>query len=115
MDVKVIPDAMVYTKDIKDDMKKAAHDALSQIQSEIVPAKKDEQKPTSIAQVQPSGEEGGPTKAVKTPHAYPPVPIGLYTPPPRDLVKKKEGSSETKVDSKGKETTTTTGTEKSLA
>ena len=88
---------------------------MKQIESEVAPAKKDEQKPASVAQVQPSGFEGGPTKAVKTPYAYPPTPIGLYKPPPRDLVPKTVGSSETKVDSKGKETTTTEGDAKSLS
>jgi hypothetical protein len=34
--------------------------------------------------------EGGVTKAVKTPYAYPPVPIGLYVPPPRELVPAKK-------------------------
>ena len=38
--------------------------------------------------------EGGVTKAVKTPFAYPPTPIGLYVPPPRDLVPKKEDKKE---------------------
>jgi hypothetical protein len=34
--------------------------------------------------------EGGVTKPVQTPYAYPEKPVGLYTPPPRELVPAKK-------------------------
>ena len=49
MDIKTVPDAMDDNKVIESENKKAIHEALNQIQTEMAPAKKEEQKPTSMS------------------------------------------------------------------
>ena len=107
-----------YKKSIHDalndiqEVKPAAKKEEAPVKKEEVPVKKVETiAPISAVQVKKSPDavqafgdgpvpvpgmpvEGGITKAVKTPFAYPPTPIGLYVPPPRDLVPKKEDKKE---------------------
>jgi len=110
---KSIHDALTDIQEVKPAAKK--EDPPVKKVEVVVPAKKEEAPvkkiettaPISTAQVKKSPDavqafgdgpvpvpgmpvEGGVTKAVKTPFAYPPTPIGLYVPPPRDLVPKKE-------------------------